>query len=1726
MALAPEGLGVGSCGELLIEIENESAVVVDQLGFRLDLPEGVALADPVLITSDCEGDLSVLNDGRSVVLANGRVNPNATCGIRLGVELRSEGPVLLTTSGLTSSAGPSPAAAVTLAAPVGGPSLGFAKSFDANPIQLGGTTTLTYTIQNQSDQPAGGITFVDDLSPGMVVAPSPNLQSTCEAAVVTAVPGSQTVTLAEGVLRPGESCRISVDVVGVTSGNNASISGPIRSSFPGGEAVASGFSCAVLQVIAPEQLANLSLTKSFPNGPIAPGAEGVLRFTLTNQSRSQTFTDIAFTDDLKAMLPGTRAVTLPEIGGFAVDADFDGIGTSVLGAQWDFLDRLENENGRNDDYPVDASGRDWNEEDFEVATSTVGPWEQGDAPLRGGEINGFPAGTPELLGGIDEAPNEENLVTTYLFRQKFTLTPGQAAITDWSMFSLFDDAAIVYLNGEEVFRSEEMPDGPVTPATLSGLGNENDTLTTLLDLTGRVRAGENTIAVEVHQNTLTSSDVGFSLALAPTGEGETRGFVYQDDVFEGSNDPDFSSGIYEEDEGFAGGALSVVTGGKGFFSFLNPESSGGWRRTFSIESPGVYPVSFGYRLLLAQEYEGDEFSQALFELDGTRYGSGPNDSLVQFTGGTGGDQDSGWRVFSQDIFLTEGEHTILLGAYNNKSSQATEVTRAWFDEVRVGTPRVPEPVCGPDSSIVGEQTLEFTGGVLAPGESCAFEVGIQVPLAAKPGSYLNRTSLVSTRLGGQELVGFPATESLIVETVPPSFQAVFSPADLTLSGTGTLTFTIENGGSFLEAGNLSFTAILPEGMVVNQLTPPSSSCGGTVVAVDGERTISFQGGSLPAGGRGQVTVGVSGLQAGDFLLSGVTLSSTLGESEIDETSVSVSPPPPLALAFASGEVEAGTSTRMTLTIDNSGSRLEATNLQIGLSLPDGVVLAGPANPATNCVGGVFSAIPGSDVFSYQGGSVPAGSVCTVSVNVVAREGGDYLIRSDDLITSLGTSGAAEARLTVVSIVSVGLNVRESSAAVVAGSGAGNLSYVVTATNDGPSRATGIVVGLAQILPSGVTVEQVTPLTGTFADNRWSIPELASGQQTTLTLSLTVGGGTLPGEDVISSGASLLEVDQKDTDPADDDAFDRTAVSNVFDLSLTIAESVDPVLAGTGPGNLEYVISATNAGPSDARDVEIAALLDLPEGVTIDRVETTGGVFFPGDAPGGDWNLVLPLGATESLTVVATVGATAPDGGLVQLTGRVTKANGVDPVADNDEDTEETTIVAAVDLLVSGAGPAEPVVAGSGEGNVVMTILVINAGPLEATGIELTGLFELAEGIVLESLVPSAGVVEGELWKLDLGVEETATLTAFLTAGPGARVSEAGATGTFTVTSVDQRRINEDDDSATATAGIIREVDLVFSLTGSRDPVLAGFQMPQNLFHTLTISNQGPSDASGVLVDLQQAFPEGVVINGTSLDPGTSLNGSVWSVGDLATGQSRSFITYFDVPETVAGGEDLISTVAMVSGANEVVEFPQDDQVSLATDIASPADTLIGGGAISLDLQTGLFKQKVTVTNNNPVAVPALRVLVSGLPEGASLHNARGEWNGVPYLIVNQPLAAGESIELTMEYWQLDASGGLEPAFKIEFLDAIGESPAVEGITVDRCLVLPTGDVLIEFPSVIGDVYVIQYSDDGLSWREVLPRVVAGGTRQQWIDSGPPKTASPPGMTKTRFYRVRRMSSGN
>ncbi len=374
------------------------------------------------------------------------------------------------------------------------------------------------------------------------------------------------------------------------------------------------------------------------------------------------------------------------VSGPLVDLDFDGDELDGFDTDWLILDRIENENGRGDAYPVDGSGRVWNAPDFDTATSTISPWFTAPVPIQSGGIDGF-SGLDDLLYGIDQAANGQNLVTTYLFRNSFTLSAAEAVIEDWQLDYLVDDGMAVYVNGTEVHRSELLPAGPLTTQsfTTTSVVDETAYVTAALDLGDLLVAGSNSIAVELHQASIESSDVGFNLSMGPAAAGGGAGsMTHVDDPFPApfsTSAPDFSSGDIAAGGGFNGSAGAHIRVGGGPRN-QNTVSSGALRLPITLDNPATLEISFRYRLLMSGGYESGEYSAVILEIGGNFVGTGANGDIFRMYGPDGqGNEDSGWRTFSTELSFPAGTHELDFGVYNDRSTTTGEVTDAWFDDI-------------------------------------------------------------------------------------------------------------------------------------------------------------------------------------------------------------------------------------------------------------------------------------------------------------------------------------------------------------------------------------------------------------------------------------------------------------------------------------------------------------------------------------------------------------------------------------------------------------------------------------------------------------------------------------------------------------------------------------------------------------------------------------------------------------------------------------------------------------------------------------------------------------------------------------------------------------------------------------------------------------------------------------------------------------------------------------
>jgi hypothetical protein len=120
---------------------------------------------------------------------------------------------------------------------------------------------------------------------------------------------------------------------------------------------------------------------------------------------------------------------------------------------------------------------------------------------------------------VSFGPSSSSKYITTSFRGWFNV-PASLSVSSLVFRLQRDDGAVVYLNGSEVFRSN-MPGTPITPATLASATVNAPDETTFFETQitePAIHAGtSNLVAVEIHQATIDSSDLGFDLEILATG---------------------------------------------------------------------------------------------------------------------------------------------------------------------------------------------------------------------------------------------------------------------------------------------------------------------------------------------------------------------------------------------------------------------------------------------------------------------------------------------------------------------------------------------------------------------------------------------------------------------------------------------------------------------------------------------------------------------------------------------------------------------------------------------------------------------------------------------------------------------------------------------------------------------------------------------------------------------------------------------------------------------------------------------------------------------------------------------------------------------------------------------------------------------------------------------------------------------------------------------------------
>ncbi len=618
----------------------------------------------------------------------------------------------------------------------------------------------------------------------------------------------------------------------------------------------------------------------------------------------------------------------------------------------------------------------------------------------------------------------------------------------------------------------------------------------------------------------------------------------------------------------------------------------------------------------------------------------------------------------------------------------------------------------------------------------------------------------------------------------------------------------------------------------------------------------------------------------------------------------------------------------TITVTNAGAGPTAGNVTVSDALPAGITLTGASGANWSCTGTTA-------VSCVYTGVLAAGASTTVTLQVAvaasAANGNNTATASGG--GDAGCPAAARCSDTVTVPVNASADIVLAKTVDNPAPNVGEtVTFTVTASNAGPSNATGVAV--TDALPAGLSFVSATPSQGSYdsATGLWTIGALANGAQATLTMTAQVlSAGALSNTATKSAG----------------DQFDPNTSNNAATASLNAQPSADLQVNKTAStatpnlgSNVTFTITVRNGGPNDATGVVVDDA--LPAGLNFVSATPSQGSYDPGT---GVWTIgALSNGVEATLTMVATVGMP----GELTNTAGIAASDQHDPNPANDSSGVTINGQAADIQVLKTVDEANPT---RGD-TATFTVTVTNLGPSAATGVRVEDA--LPAGLSFVSATPSQGSYDPGtgLWTIGnlaaSGAGAVATLTVSATVD-----SDAGATNQASLDALDQTDPNSGNNQAEASVTPVASADVSVSKTGPADAT-PGTQVT----YTLVVSNAGPSTAAQV--SLADPTPAGLTF--VSADA-PCAGGFPCNLGDLAAGASVTVNVTYAIPANYAGADPIRNTATVSSPTGD----PQTDNDSstVTTPVVRRADVSMSKTAPATATAAGTISYTLVVSNAGP-----------------------------------------------------------------------------------------------------------------------------------------------------------------
>jgi uncharacterized repeat protein (TIGR01451 family) len=248
----------------------------------------------------------------------------------------------------------------------------------------------------------------------------------------------------------------------------------------------------------------------------------------------------------------------------------------------------------------------------------------------------------------------------------------------------------------------------------------------------------------------------------------------------------------------------------------------------------------------------------------------------------------------------------------------------------------------------------------------------------------------------------------------------------------------------------------------------------------------------------------------------------------------------------------------------------------------------------------------------------------------------------------------------------------------------------------------------------------------------------------------------------------------------------------------------------------------------------------------------------------------------------------------------------DPYGSNNGALENTAVNREADLAISKTDYPDPVSAGA---VLTYTLTITNHGPSDATGIRLFD--DLPDvppgGVSFNSIASSPGCTEPASGIVTCSVgslvaDDSTMVTIVVTVASS--VTDGATLTNWAVVTENETDPNVGNNGTSENTIVERGADLAISKTGYF--VIAGTP----LTYTLTITNHGPSDTTGVVVT--DTLPDYTTFANAS-DGGVEAGGVVtWSAFDMVGGTSVTRTVVVTVDDPLPIGVDFITNTVTVA----------------------------------------------------------------------------------------------------------------------------------------------------------------------------------------------------------------------